>query len=155
MKYTIDTEFIEEPGYLDLISIGIVCEDEREYYAELQGVDWSRANGWVLENVKPLLTGDTKPKSVIREELLLFIQREPEFWGYFADYDWVAFCWLFGKMVDLPDRFPKFCMDIKQYMIHLGFRKSDIPVTLPTREHNALDDARWNMRVLNWLAARP
>ena len=31
MKYFIDTEFREEPGTIDLISIGIVSKDNREY----------------------------------------------------------------------------------------------------------------------------
>jgi hypothetical protein len=41
---------------------------------------------------------------------------EPEFYGYFADYDWVNFCWLFGKMNELPDSFPKYCKDLKQML---------------------------------------
>ena len=38
----------------------------------------------------------------------------PKFYAYFADYDWVVFCWLFGKMIDLPKRFPMYCIDLKQ-----------------------------------------
>lgn len=38
----------------------------------------------------------------------------PYFYGYYSDYDWVAFCWLFGKMIDLPNRFPMYCIDLKQ-----------------------------------------
>ena len=38
----------------------------------------------------------------------------PQFYGYFADYDWVVFCWLFGKMMDLPKGFPMYCIDLKQ-----------------------------------------
>lgn len=37
-----------------------------------------------------------------------------EFYGYYADYDWVVFCWLFGKMKDLPKGFPMYCIDLKQ-----------------------------------------
>lgn len=33
MKYFFDTEFIEDGRTIDLVSIGIVCEDGREYYA--------------------------------------------------------------------------------------------------------------------------
>jgi hypothetical protein len=39
---------------------------------------------------------------------------KPEFYGYYADYDWVAFCWLFGKMITLPKGFPMYCIDLKQ-----------------------------------------
>ncbi len=38
----------------------------------------------------------------------------PEFWAYYADYDWVVLCQLFGTMMDLPAHWPMFCMDIKQ-----------------------------------------
>ena len=39
---------------------------------------------------------------------------KPKFYAYYADYDWVVFCWLFGRMVDLPNGFPYYCIDLKQ-----------------------------------------
>lgn len=60
MKYFIDTEFIEgfhkpflgkRRHFIDLISIGIVAEDGREYYAISDEFDESKASGWVKENV--------------------------------------------------------------------------------------------------------
>ena len=44
----------------------------------------------------------------------------PIFYGYYADYDWVIFCWIFGKMIDLPEGFPMYCNDIKQLMTEHG-----------------------------------
>lgn len=35
-RYFYDTEFIEDGKTIDLISIGVVCEDGREFYAESQ-----------------------------------------------------------------------------------------------------------------------
>lgn len=43
-------------------------------------------------------------------------ENPPEFYAYFADYDWVAFCWLYGRMIDLPTGFPMYCRDIKQQL---------------------------------------
>ena len=40
--------------------------------------------------------------------------QHPKFYGYYCDYDWVVFCWLFGKMIDLPKGFPMFAFDIQQ-----------------------------------------
>ena len=40
MKYTYDTEFHENGRTIDFISIGIVCEDGREYYAENSECDF-------------------------------------------------------------------------------------------------------------------
>ena len=51
----------------------------------------------------------------------------PQFYGYYADYDWVVFCWLFGKMIDLPKGFPMYCIDLKQLLddkvSNMEFRK--------------------------------
>jgi hypothetical protein len=38
------------------------------------------------------------------------------FYGYYSDYDWVAFCSLFGTMMQLPKSFPKYCRDLKQML---------------------------------------
>ena len=51
MKYFLDTEFIEDGKTIDLISIGIVAEDNRSLYLINSECDWSKASPWVLENV--------------------------------------------------------------------------------------------------------
>ena len=158
MKYFFDTEFCEKPNTIEFISIGIISEDGRNFYAENSEADLSKCNDWVKKNVIPKLTyknltpiiksqsnvvtmcGDTKQ---IKKELLKFINcNKPEFWAYFADYDWVVFCWIFGSMIDLPEHFPMYCKDLKQLADFLGdpkFRElSD------NTEHNALEDAIWN-----------
>ncbi len=66
---------------------------------------------------------------------------KPEFWAYYADYDWVVFCQLFGTMMDLPEGFPMYCRDIKQECDRLG--NPELPKQ-GKGEHNALADARWN-----------
>ncbi len=57
MKYWLDTEFIARPFTIDLISIGLVADNGREFYAESSEVDWSKASPWTLENVRPQLDG--------------------------------------------------------------------------------------------------
>lgn len=39
-----------------------------------------------------------------------------EFYAYYGDYDWVLFCSLFGRMIDLPEHFPMYCKDLKQML---------------------------------------
>lgn len=51
IKYFIDTEFIDDGKTIDLISIGIVCEDGREYYAQSVEFRPEKASEWVTENV--------------------------------------------------------------------------------------------------------
>ena len=46
MRYYLDTEFIEDGKTIDLISIGLVSEDGREYYAINYNCDFSKASEW-------------------------------------------------------------------------------------------------------------
>ena len=53
MRYTYDTEFLEDGKTIDLISIGIVADDGREYYAVNSDADWDRIreDDWLMEHV--------------------------------------------------------------------------------------------------------
>lgn len=55
--YCYDTEFLEDGSTINLISIGIVCEDGREYYAVNSDMDAERINRdvWLMKKVWPLL----------------------------------------------------------------------------------------------------
>lgn len=167
-RYFLDTEFIESPGSIQLISIGIVASDGREYYAVSSEYNYDDADDWVKENVladvnKYLMNKSLKynplyntpvdrvnkywgtAKHQIRNEILAFIgdDKKPRFYGYYCDYDWVVFCWIFGKMIDLPKNFPHYCRDLKQYSDTLGLPSTMSPAH-GEGQHNALDDARWN-----------
>lgn len=155
MKYFIDTEFIERGAHhpIDLISIGVVAEDGREYYAISSEFDPDDASDWVSANVLTQLSPDewrnAKKLTMIAAEIRSFVgDDKPEFWAYYADYDWVVFCQMFGAMIDLPKGWPMYCRDIKQLCDDLGTPK------LPEQgkgEHNALADARWNKLAWAWL----
>lgn len=155
MKYFLDTEFIEYPNTIDIISIGIVSEDGREYYAVNSECDCSKASEWVIKNVlepmpeynKETKTLKGKYKHQIKKDLLNFCEDDAcEFYGYYSDYDWVVFCWIFGCMVDLPGNFPMYCIDLKQMMDQKGSSKEwkRLNCPDPIGEHNALIDAKWN-----------
>ena len=263
MKYFIDTEFLEgtqktlfgkTKPTIDLISIGIVCEDGREYYSiskdfnikeawnrydlknertldsiENDYIDyhnvkvyWIRDNvlrpiykelhdkenlharqalyrasvyiketdfNFTYRNLKKLISKYGKTNKQIAKEIKHFVANRPintkkeqwildydtkdvQFYGYYSDYDWVVFCWLFGKMIDLPKGFPMYCNDLKQsfdelqqsendganHMIscgEIGYRnvslkeRKDYPKQ--ENEHNALSDARWNKQLYEFL----
>lgn len=182
MKYYLDTEFLEgtqktffgkTKPTIDLISIGIVAEDGREYYAVSKDFNlkeaWNRYDivdyelsvkkvYWIRENVlkpifnemlyqfnpakhdifdrnirkfsyknfKYLLGLYGKSNKNIAEEVYDFCitydltksvkDNNPEFYTYYGDYDWVVFCWLFGKMIDLPKGFPMYSKDLKKLL---------------------------------------
>lgn len=153
MKYFLDTEFIESGSGkpIQLISIGIVAEDGRTFYRisnEFKSLDASR---WVLENVLNKLEVDLPRHSLnlIAIDLLEFVGRDkPEFWGYYADYDWVVLCQIFGTMIDLPKGWPMYCRDLKQWSDELKAPHFEGP----KGEHNALADAQWNVELYRYLA---
>ncbi len=150
-RFWFDTEFYETGRTIDLISIGIVSEDGREYYAETETADvFAQATDWLRDNVRPHLRGALfeKPRPIIRQEIISFVGERPELWAYYADYDWVVLCQLFGRMIDLPKGWPMYCRDVKQLCDSLG------NPALPKQEsgeHDALADARWTKTAWQFL----
>lgn len=262
MRYFIDTEFLEgnqkkwfgeTKPTIDLVSIGIVCEDGREYYAISKDLNlreaWNRYDlknertldsiendyidyhnvkvYWIRENVlkpiwkeligkeskyylemykrinvwtkyidddyykftykelKRLIKKYGKTNKQIAKEVKHFVDnrhieankeqwildydtKDVHFYGYYADYDWVVFCWLFGRMIDLPKGFPMYCIDLKQESDRIYNLKKEeyiksggknfinkmsnhLDYPKQTNEHNALSDARWNEELFNFL----
>lgn len=160
-RYWFDTEFIEDGRTIDLVSIGVCCDDGREFYAENLSVDLSRASEWVQQNVLPHLwhrqadktdanrwsrdggEGGLLYRSDIARDLRRWVSEgdsTPEFWAYYADYDWVVLCQLYGRMIDLPEGWPMYCKDVKQEADRLG--DPALPEHAGT-EHHALEDAHW------------
>lgn len=246
MKYFFDTEFIEgfhKPlfgkvrHFIDLISIGIVAEDGRQYSAISSEYNYDDASDWVKENViipayiyvvpgpqrqfcseKKFNKHYGKSNAKIAQEIVSFVNpitsfagynfnneevvpaqleksermREefikhnvviidgeyyvrPEFYAYYADYDWVLFCSLFGTMMDLPKGFPMYCVDLKQMIDgrvkhfmrevdsarnttdQVSFdRQLELFKQLPgypkqENEHLAISDAQWNKKLYDFL----
>jgi len=169
MKYFYDSEFLEDGRTVDLISIGIVAEDGREYYAVSQECTSRklekriRRHEWLMANVVPSLPkphGDwnnhmprswlfnyyapeVKPRERIAAEVRDFLLSadSPELWADYGAYDHVALCQLWGPMVDLPEGLPMFTRDIQQEAARLGVAWDELP-TQAEGNHNALADAR-------------
>ena len=140
MKIYFDTEFIEDGKTIDLMSIGMVREDGETLYFENCQCDLSKASFWVQENVIPHLTGPRVRYSMISRYILDFVGPNPEFWAYYADYDWVALCQLYGTMMELPEGWPMYCRDFKQYLDDRGNPRVEKQTE---GQHNALSDALW------------
>lgn len=51
MKYWLDCEFLDTGTTIDLVSIGIVCEDGRELYLQSCEFNIDKASPWVREHV--------------------------------------------------------------------------------------------------------
>ena len=176
MKIFIDTEFHEYKkngiDTIELISLALVKETGEQLYLISKDFNLKNAwsNEWLRDNVIKTLPIDNSDCSTLKaakkyidkegvtrekmkEIILQFVGNcEPEFWGYYASYDWVVFCWIFGRMIELPNNFPMLPMDLKQIM-HLTSLSSDkIKEAVPQVNcHNALADANWNKDVWNYI----
>lgn len=174
MRYFIDTEFFEcgSKFPIELISIAMIREDDKEFYAINSEFDPKYVSTWVKEHVLPHVTfrgeeiygSGASPRrrweesrrmspSQITKEVLAFIGNDkPEFWGYYADYDWVAFCQLFGSMINLPNGWPMYCRDLKQVVDEKGNPK--LPKLVHAIEHHALYDAREIKYRYDWIMSK-
>lgn len=157
MRFFYDTEFIEDGVTIDLVSIGVVDERGREFYAVSSEFDPDKAGPWVRENVLPKLPPPSDPawrsRERIREDLLAFIGKPPggvHLWAWFAAYDHVALAQLWGPMPALPRQLPRFTRDLRQRWEDLGKPKLPTP---PTDAHDALADARHNLE--RWRVMEP
>lgn len=153
MRVWFDTEFIEDGKTIDLISIGMVRNDGECLYLENCECRLDRASQWVKDNVFPHLKKGRSlaSRQQIAASVRHFVGSEPEFWAYYADYDWVVLCQLFGTMMSLPDSWPKFCLDIRQLSFDLGNPSLQRP---EGGDHDALADAQWNRRIWHELMER-
>jgi hypothetical protein len=124
MKLFFDTEFTGLHKNTTLISIGIVSEDGKTFYAEFTDYDKSQVNNWLNENViQKLKYNDNEfpcnditlnrdyehleiksPSDVIKKYLRLWLSQfeNVEMWSDCLAYDWVLFNDIFGTAFDIP-----------------------------------------------------
>jgi hypothetical protein len=132
MRIWIDTEFNEFKG--DLISMALVAEDGREWYE----VTYCENPGpWVAQHVMPILNQTPVMKIAMQNSLALFLSRFPSI----------------HLVADWPEDLAHFC---NLLITGPGFRLDTPPLTMEVRRdleslsalpHNALEDARANMRM--------
>lgn len=174
MNYFFDCEFCESPGKLIFISMAMIRGDGESIYVESKDFKKSDANDWVKENVFPHLKWRFKedPESFVKKEgkhtdvfgtteeiadaLKKFLSKSrddsPIFWSYYADYDWVVFCQLFGSMVNLPKHFPMYCRDLMQYLDDLK-AYDDRPEQKGT-EHDPMADAEYHKELYDFIVEK-
>lgn len=162
-----DWEFLEDGRVIDPISVGLVADDGREYYAVFRDMPTKRIsrNAWLMANVVPGLPRlhgdarmfaprrnwlaldwqhpDIKARAQIRKDVAAFVRASPdvELWGWYSAYDHVCLAQLFGRMADLPAGIPMWTNDLRQEVQRLGIAEADLPAQR-SGVHNALADAR-------------
>ncbi len=152
-RYFYDCEFIEDGRLVELVSIGVVDEHGREFYAVSTEFDDTRAGPWVRRNVLDKLPSPADPawrsRERIRDDLLAFLAEpvrgrpgeEIELWAWYAAYDHVVLAQLWGPMPALPRILPRFTKDLRQRWDDRGRP----PLPEMAGRHDALVDARHNL----------
>lgn len=143
MRFWYDTEFIEDGRTIELVSIGVVAEDGREYYAVSTEFDPATAVPWVRDNVLGQLPPPGDPawrtRAQVRDDLLEMLGDDPQLWAWIGPYDHLVLVQLWGDMTALPRHIPRFTRDVKQLWEHLGRPPQE---RQPSGAHHALADAR-------------
>lgn len=120
MRIFLDTEFTGLHQATTLISIGLVAENGREFYAEFNDYDPIQLNEWVWENVLSKLEFPSETITAWESQTTLKIKNNKivvatklrewfmqfdsvEIWADVLAYDWVLFCELFGGAMNIPD----------------------------------------------------
>jgi hypothetical protein len=151
-RYFYDCEFIEDGRLVDLVSIGVVDEFGREFYAVSTQFDDSKAVPWVRNNVLDKLPSPAdkawRSRERIRDDLYDFLvepikgrNEQMELWAWYAAYDHVVLAQLWGAMPALPREIPRFTKDLRQRWDDVGRP----PLPNAQGRHDALVDAKHNL----------
>jgi hypothetical protein len=152
MKVFFDTEFTGLHAKTTLMSIGLVDENGRTFYAELDDYDKAQVDDWLENNVVANFTGKNtmnmkQLKSALTEWLVAY--DSVEIWSDCLAYDWVLFNSIFGTAFDIPKNVYYIPIDICTMMKLKGV-DPDINreeyafggVPKDAEKHNALWDAQ-------------
>lgn len=169
-KVFFDTEFTGLHQKTTLISLGMVSECGKSFYAEFTDYDRSQVDEWLMDNVIKNLVdldmeilvsednngwyvrGDTE---TVKKNLEIWLAQfdKIEMWSDCLSYDWVLFCQIFGHAFKIPSNIYYIPFDIctlfKLKGIDPDISREDFSeppaltgINTPTRKHNALYDAK-------------
>lgn len=143
-----------------LLSLGLVAEDGRSFYAEFTDYDESQCDGWLYDNVFPKLelkdncftdilgcVNVRHNTRFITAELEEWLEQFENvvIWSDCGSHDWVLFCELFGGALRIPKNVYYIPMDLCTLLLTKGV-DPDISrvefVDTKFIQHHALDNAR-------------
>jgi hypothetical protein len=164
MKVFFDTEFTGLHKDTTLISIGLVSDSGKEFYAELTDYDPSQVDDWIKENViDNLVFNDMEPfvdcigsatllkgtKDQVATVLQEWLQqwKSVETWSDCHHYDVVLLHDIFGGAFSMPDNVYYIPYDICTVFKMFGMdpdvsREAFIDSPIDGAKHNALYDAK-------------
>lgn len=167
----LDTEFTALQQQARLLSLALVSEDDRWFYAEFTDIDRTQLSAWHQEHVVPYLSLSETQISQLPQngtylkasqaDIVTALQEwlqqwtHIEIWADVPAYDWVLFCELFGGARDIPAHIHYIVRDLATLFILNGHDPDidrfqfaydrDLPQHGLSR-HNALGDAWAGLR---------
>lgn len=135
-----------------------------------------------LGNLRWMVDLHGKSRHQIKTDIIAYMNPQAydpvKLYGYYSAYDHVVLCWLFGRMMELPEGMPMYTIDLKQeldriadvflnktlkhpivssdwhpkYALH--HLQDNHLVQYPIQssgQHNALADAKWNKELHNYI----
>lgn len=162
-KLFFDTEFTGLHKNTTLISIGIISEDGKTFYAELNDYDINQISDdkWILENVIDNLLYGTEYFDIAADKVVYgnkkevsyalkdWLQQfdEVEIWSDCLAYDWVLFNDLFEHAFNIPNNIYYIPFDICTLMklknVDPDISREEYIDHYPVgKKHNSLYDAR-------------
>ena len=139
MKIYLDTEFMENGETVKPLSIAMLAETGQSIYMVISDAPREEANEFVQTMVLPYI--DIPPFDIIEpiqnstyiasegvqtyvrcpkqdagtilKNWVAKITHQPEFWAWFATYDWLIICQLYGHMTDIPRPWPMYVNDLR------------------------------------------
>ncbi len=157
MNIFFDTEFTGLRKDTDLISIGMVTEDDIEFYAEVSDYRKELLNDWLEENVIANLFGTVgyiTNKHDLQYSIRNFFKNYCKseqgevvyMWSDCLAYDWVLFCDIFGSAFHIPKNVYYIPFDICTLFqlkgIDPDINREEFSELSYKKKHNALLDAR-------------
>lgn len=161
-KIFFDTEFTGLHQKTTLISIGLISDCGKTFYAELTDYDQTQIDNWLRENVINNLNlsehdndanlNDWKIKGNsddVKTGLEVWLEQfeEVEIWSDCLSYDWVLFNQIFGHAFNIPKNVYYIPFDICTLFQVKGIdadisREEFSEMTEFSQKHNTLWDAR-------------
>lgn len=149
MKVFFDTEFTGLHQDTTLMSIGLVDENGRTFYCELDDYDKSGVDDWIKKNVVDNFTGENVGNMTYLKDSLgewLAVYDQVEMWSDCYAYDWMLFCQIWGHAFNVPKNVYYIPFDLATLLKVKGYdpdtsREGLAGFDEDQSKHNALHDA--------------
>ena len=155
MNLYFDTDFTSLDKYADILSIGIVSDDGKKFYAEFTDYNPEKINYWVgkyildsftLDSNNPIvvdgdLTTVKGSKDLISKELSKWLGQYKfcTIWTDCISYNWVLFCDIFDNNFNIPTNIHHLPLDLSTLIYMQGVNDGLKVNEIITKQYALLD----------------